>query len=144
MHYQDKIIFDITQRECQSLSRKVIRALTNMTKEMQSGDDSPLKNVWDEVCVQVQGEESVMWDAYLETIQQIIQTKLADLDRATKQAIWLQTNEGSEWSMDNEDNDTVYYCEEDIEFYIMHEFVLSAAADWTNRRIERYLMREYD
>jgi len=55
-----------------------------MSDGMQSGDDTPLKNIWDEVCVQVQGEESAMWDTYSETIQSLILGEVAGLDTATK------------------------------------------------------------
>lgn len=146
MNYQDKIISDLAEATCKRLSRKVIRSLTKMTDWMQSGDDTPLKNIWDEVCVQVQGEQSVMWDAYLDTIQSLILGEVVALDVATQQAIWLQTDEGTDWSVDNEDQDgpEVPIVCEDIAKYILDGFVLSAAADWTNKRIEKYLEREVD
>jgi hypothetical protein len=34
--------------------------------------------------------------------------------------------------------------DEDIAQYILNRFVLPAAADWTNRRIKKYLEREHD
>jgi len=56
---------------------------------MQSGDDSLLRNVWDEVCVQVQGQESALWeDAYVPTIRAVITQRLEKERIATKQAIW--------------------------------------------------------
>ena len=33
-------------------------------KDTLSGDDSPLENAWEEICCQVQGEESIFWDTY--------------------------------------------------------------------------------
>lgn len=42
-----------------------------------SGNDSGLKNVWEEVCVQVQGEQSYYWDAYLVTINNFILDELS-------------------------------------------------------------------
>ena len=143
MNYRDKIISDLAEAECKSLSRKIIRSLTKMTDGMQSGDGTFLKNIWDEVCVQVQGEESTMWDIYSETIQSLILGEVAGLDTATKQAIWLQTDEGIDWKFDkenNEDQEVSIVCE-DITKYILDGFVLSAAADWTNKRIEKYLER---
>ncbi len=85
---------------------------------MQSGDDSGLRNVWDEVCVQVQGQESVMWDVYLDTISGIIAGYLSGLDDAVKQAIWLQTNNGMDWEPSEEEKDTPS-SEEDIADYIL-------------------------
>ena len=91
MNCQDKIISDLAYTACENISRTVIRSLTKMTDGMQSGDGTFLKNIWDEVCVQVQAEESVMWDSYVDTIEVLILDKLAGLDATTKQAIWLQT-----------------------------------------------------
>ncbi|MBI2817806.1 MAG: hypothetical protein HYX72_12785 [Acidobacteria bacterium] len=139
MDHRDKIIADIAERECRRVSRKVIVALQKMTEGMQSGDGSILKNVWDEVCVQVQFQQSVMWDAYLETISTFIGGEVEGLDALQKQAIWLQTDNGMEWEAENEGEGTVTFCEDDITEYILHKFVLSAAADWTNKRIEKYL-----
>lgn len=114
-----------------------------MTDGMQSGDGTFLKNIWDEVCVQVQGEESAMFDTYSDIIQFLILGDVVTLDAATKQAIWLQTDEGIDWSFDKEDQEVPMVCE-DIAKYILDGFVLSAAADWTNKRIEKYLEREVD
>lgn len=104
---------------------------------MQSGDDSGLRNVWDEVCVQVQGQESVMWDVYLDTISGIIAGYLSGLDDAVKQAIWLQTNNGMDWEPSEEEKDTPS-SEEDIADYILTDYLLSSAANRTNDRIEKY------
>ncbi|WP_080879233.1 hypothetical protein [Nitrospira sp. ND1] len=146
MNYRDNIIADLARSECETLSRKVIRSLTKMTDGMQSGDDTPLKNIWDEICVQVQGQESVMWDAYLDTIESLILGELVGLDSATKQAIWLQTDDGTDWSVENEDQDgqDVPIVCEDIAKYILDGFVLLAATNWTNKRIEKYLERELE
>ena len=36
------------------------------------------------------------------------------------------------------------FCEDDITCYILHNFVLSAANDWNNKRIEKFFEREFD
>ncbi len=116
-----------------------------MTDGMQSGDETLLKNIWDEICVQVQGEESVMWEDYVDTIQPLILSEVARLDATLKQAIWLQSEESFDWRFDNKDHEGPIVCEDDvIANYILKDFVLSAAADWTNKRIEKYLEREHD
>jgi hypothetical protein len=112
-----------------------------MKEGMQSGDDTPIKNIWDEVCVQIQSELSVMWDAYLETINAIISQEVIKLDSAIKQAIWLQTDGGMDWEFDDERSEEVPYIEDDITDYITHNYLLSKAADWSNSRINKYLNR---
>lgn len=54
MNYKDDIIRHVANEACEEVSAKVVRSLRKMTEGMQSGDDSPLKTVWDEVCVQRQ------------------------------------------------------------------------------------------
>ncbi|SLM44235.1 hypothetical protein NSND_61668 [Nitrospira sp. ND1] len=87
-----------------------------------------------------------MWDAYLDTIESLILGELVGLDSATKQAIWLQTDDGTDWSVENEDQDgqDVPIVCEDIAKYILDGFVLLAATNWTNKRIEKYLERELE
>lgn len=148
MNYRDEIIWNLAEAACKRVSRRVIRSLTKMTDGMWSGDDTPLKNVWDEICVQVQGEESVMWDSHVDYIQSLMLNVLRGIDAATKRAIWLQTDEGIDWSVDSEDQkgdqEQVPFADEDVAEYIVNEFVLSAAADWSNKRIEKYLERGID
>ena len=143
MNYKDKIIRSFTESACKKISGKVVRSLQKMTEGMQSGDDTPLKNVWDEICVQVQYEESGMWEIYLETISAFIEDEVKKLNNATKQAIWLQTEEGIDWEIDNEEGDLSEFYVDDIVRYILHEFVLSEATKWRNKRIEKYLERGY-
>lgn len=72
----------------------------------------------------------------------IIQREVEHLNIATKQAIWLQTEEGIDWENtieEDEEQDEIAYCEDDIIEYILSEYVLSAAEDWTNKRIEKYI-----
>jgi hypothetical protein len=144
MDYRDKIIAEFAERECKRIAQKVIRQLKSMTDGMQSGQDTPLANIWDEICVQVQGEESVMWEAYLDDTLALITIEATALEPMAKTAIWLQTDQGFEWSVGHEDQETSTFCEEDIAQHILDTFVLSAAADWTNKRIRQYLERESD
>ena len=104
---------------------------------MQSGDDTPLKNIWDEVCVQVQGQESVLWeDGYVPTIKSLIIERLENESPETKQAIWLQTDAGTE--LDGDEQGDAPVDDDAIADYILDRYVLSAAADWTNSRLEQY------
>ncbi len=133
---------------------KVIRDLRKITEGMQSGDDSPLKNVWDEICVQMQTEESVMWEVYLDVISSLIKSELKPLSREILQSIWLQTNEGGDWESEIADQisegelkeyDVTVACnEDDIAEYILHEYILHAASDFTNKRIEKFIDEGYD
>ena len=54
------IVWQLAEHVAHGLTRRVIAVLQGMTDHLNSGEDSRLKSVWDEICVQVQGEESVM------------------------------------------------------------------------------------
>ena len=150
MNYKDKIISAFARIGCEKVSGNVIRDLRKMTEGMQSGDDSNLKNIWDEICVQVQDVESAMWDFYVDVMGSLIQREVEHLDVEITSAIWLQTAEGRDWEIDikweieneeSEEPDTTEYNIDDITRYILYDFVLKAAANWTNRRIQKYLER---
>jgi len=154
MSYKDKIISACAKKACEKVSRKVIRELREMTEGLQLGDDSSLKTIWDEVCVQVQDQYSGCWNSYLDTIEGIIRRELERLDGETLCCIWLQTDQGSDWETDIEckiDDGEIKgyeteaeYNMDDITQYILGAFVLSAADDYSNKRIEKYLARPSD
>jgi len=138
MDPSETIVIAIAERECKRLARRVIRHLQSMKERyMQSGDDSPLANVWDEVCVQVQGQESVMWETYVETLEGIVLGFVAELDPEIKQAIWLQTREGTEWEPKDRDHHSIPWSDDEIAQYVLNDYIMKAAANWTNARIEK-------
>ena len=69
-----------------------------------SGDDSELKNTWDEICVQVQGDQSFFWDAYKQCLNNTVAGALLDLEPYELEAVYLQTEEAWEW--EDEDPET--------------------------------------
>lgn len=140
MNYKDAIIWKIADKECNKITRKVILSFQKMIDCLISGDDSGLKNTWDEICVQAQGEKFISWGIYLQEIESRVQCEVEKLDIVIKQAIWLQTREGTEWEYDGEeDYNQLAICESDIVEYIVREFVLSAAARYSNKGIENFI-----
>ena len=75
------------------------------TEQILSGEDSGLKNVWDEICVQVQSEESVFWGTYLETVEGILLGLVEALNRAERLALWAETDEGWDYVYDHRDDE---------------------------------------
>ena len=55
-----RIVRRLAEQVCQRITRRVIRSLRELVDGLQSGDDSGLTNAWEEICVQVQGEQSVI------------------------------------------------------------------------------------
>lgn len=85
---------------------------------MSSGDDSGLQSVWEEVCVQVQDEESFSWDTSLEVIEDILRSQVGDLSSTDRITIWLSIDAGVYWICDCKDrsigNDTPPAFDDDI------------------------------
>ena len=122
------------------LARQAITRLRGMKDSLLAGEDSGLESAWDEICVQVQGEESYVWDAYTDIISSLLAQQLRQLPKYQQEAIWLQSEEGEDWSQSGEDErepDPVI--EDESVGYLLTEHVLAAASSWTNARIRRFL-----
>jgi len=61
------VVRELAEQICRRLTRRMIATLQKMNNGLLSGDDSGLKNAWDEICAQLQFEESFSWDVYDET-----------------------------------------------------------------------------
>lgn len=123
-----------------------LERMTGSGGEMLSGD-SGLKTVWEEICVQVQGEESFFWNTYVETMEGVLGGYVELLDRDSQLALWTDTNEGWDYVYDHRDEnagvDDVPLSTQDIVAKLI-EVLLSEAADFENRRIEKHLARHED
>jgi len=126
-------------RVSSTIARKTVRALRKLTNPLALGDDTGLKNTWEEVCVQIQYEQSALWDAYEDTIDAIILAHVEELEQYEMIAVWLQTTEGIDWQVDCEEQDSPpFSCSEIVEYVRgMHLFEL--AGRYINRRIRDYL-----
>jgi hypothetical protein len=135
------IVSAVAQAAAQRITRKAIRTLQGI-KEKLSGDDSELKTTWDEICVQVQGEESIFWDSYDETARSIVTGCVSELPKHEREAIWLQTDAGIDWDCEKpEDRETYPVVHQDVVEYLVCKYIYAAAADWSNARIETYKAR---
>ena len=138
---ESAIVNAVSHEAAQRLTRKVIADLQAM-KDTLSGDDSGLKTTWDEICVQVQEQESIFWDIHDEIVRNMIGGCVAELAKYEREAIWIQTDAGVDWSLEEpEDREAYPVVDADIIDYLIHKYVYSEAADWSNARIEAYLAR---
>ena len=133
------------------ITAQVIADLTSYTITL-SGDDSKLENVWEEICVQVQGEESFHWESYQETIRTSVLGRLEELDHHDLTSLWLQTDNGWKWhwNIENEETETPLpqkltnaicapYDFDDIATHLVSEYILNVAQNYTNENINAYL-----
>lgn len=117
-----------------------IRDLQRIKDCLLSGDDSPLRSIWEEICVQQQGALSFFWCAYQETITACVEGRIEGLQPYELDALWLLTRQGEDWDCEREPYPVF---QGDVVDYIQDE-ILSRANDWSNERIRRYLERSYE
>lgn len=73
---------------CQHIVDTIITQLENLHKGS-SPEDFKLKNLWEEICFQVQCEESIEWDLYQDTICDCIEFKLYELTKDELLTAWI-------------------------------------------------------
>ncbi|MCM2971793.1 hypothetical protein [Larsenimonas suaedae] len=141
---ESKIIRDLADDLRGHLVRKAIRALQVMpVNGLLSGDDSGLANVWDEICVQLQIEQSLYWSAYEQVIYAFVVAYVDELQLHELEAIWLITEQGEDWDCELEkEREPDPVLKDDVVEYVVG-CVYQAALDWTNERIRRFLDLQY-
>ena len=124
------------------VARRPVRALIKMRDCLTSGDDSGLVSVWEEICVQVQFEESFHWWAYDYAVYDIVRWEVKRLPPSVLRPLWLDTIPGQDWLIEEEGEhpDSAPYCIDHVAEHITN-IVYNMAADWSNRRIRAYFKR---
>lgn len=130
------------QKIAEELTNEIISDLEQM-KDTLLGDDSGLETTWDEVCVQIQGEASIFWDAYEHTVRAVIGQHIAKLGKFSLAAIWFQTEAGVSWSGEHVGRyEACTLSRKDVVDYLAAQYVFPAAARWSNPRIVLYLEQQ--
>ena len=138
---ESDIVRQLAERVCSRVTRRVIRSLQRNTDDRLSGDDSDLKNVWEEVCVQVQGEESADWSAYESTIDGLVELEVEALVSFEREAVWLQTEHAFDWNQERSaEPGPIPVLANDITRYIV-DLITAQAMEWSNPRIRQYIER---
>lgn len=142
MNVRTRIVKNVGVSACERVSRKIRLSLQRMKEGVQSSEDSGLKNVWEEICVQIQEGQSPLWKVYDQTVQQLVAEEIKRLQQFEREAIWLQMDSGSDWTVDyGEDADNVPVIEEDVIRYVMDHFLYRDADNWSNKRVRAYMDR---
>jgi hypothetical protein len=139
---ESSIVRQLAEHVARRLTLRAIEDLQSMMEVLGSGDDSGLESVWEEICVQVQYEQSVMWEAYVETMEGLLFGLVEELPSHEQEALWLVTDTGEEWDCEDEDLREAYpVLHEDTVRYLLNEHLLPEAGRWSNQRISTYLER---
>jgi hypothetical protein len=138
---ESSIVRALANKTARSITRKVIAHFQQIHDKL-SGDDSELKTSWDEICVQIQHEESIFWDIYDETVRSIVAAYVTELPSYEREAIWLQTDAGIDWYFeDPQDREANPVFEDDIIDYLVRNYIYSEAEQWSNVRIRAFIDR---
>ena len=128
---QTEVCRAVADRAQQRLVASVRRHFQAMTEPLLSNDPE-LKNVWNEICVQVQGEHSVYWNGYVDEVERIVESYVSELSGHELTAIWLQTDSG----FDAEEGQGPIV--DDVVVHVQRA-VMDEAAGWLNGVIRRHL-----
>jgi hypothetical protein len=138
---ETNIVRALANAAAKRIARRVISGLCRM-KYTLSADDSGLKTTWDEICAQVQYEESLDWDTYDYTVRSLVEGYVVELPHYEREALWLQTDPGEEWDIErSEERDPYPVIDDDIIDFLVHKYVYTEAGRWSNARIRAFIER---
>lgn len=145
MRIEEQIVAAFANKISEQIVTGVVRSLKKMNSdhEMLSGN-SGLKNVWEEICVQVQGEESFNWSAYIDVMERMLYSSLERLLPHEQIALWALTEEGWDYIYDYHADDvdlSEVPVSQDENLHKLRGELLSKAADYENARISKFLER---
>ena len=147
-----KIADHAAQVICDSAKASLIRNDATL-----SGDDSELRNTWEEICVQVRGERTFFWDAYECAMRDAVLSALVLFDRSVIENLWLHTDEG--WDLRHDLGDDLESGASERSTYLLPEIpvdedaiaqdiitnhLIPIADAYSNPRIEAYLYPDSD
>ncbi len=134
-----QLLLALSSYHVRQISFAIINQLKALNGEdfLLSGDDSGLENIWEEICVQAQGERSFHWDAYEEVISNFI---VGELERQPPAIQILLSYVGSidsefEYGKD-EDPYGIFY---DPAIKEIMDHIMMEAGYYENENVSRYL-----
>lgn len=121
--------------------------LKRMREPLLSGDDTCLTSVWEEICVQVQGEESHFWGAYAQIMRDQVLARLQEVSRPELEMLWLRTESGWDWLWDvvnaekGEAPPHPGIDEDAVAQWIVQDFIKPLAEEYESNSVSRFLRR---
>lgn len=131
-----KILSELNKYYIDLISDRVIADLHKLRDKafLLSGDDSGLRSVWEEICAHVQGEESMYWDAYENTIENHVSSELRQQPIPIINLMLYVAEPHRDYNKGVD--------EEVIKAVL--EQVLFKAEEFTNQNIERYINNDFE
>ena len=151
LHEGERALGQLVDEFADAARARICRGVVSGLRRFQlslAGENSILRTAWDDICVQMQTEQSFHWEtAYIPTIEQFISDEIKKLSQSEKRAIWLQSEEGTNWLIDLDfptDGESGYdgvgipYDDENVIAMVL-ESVLAEAGRYENSRIRAYI-----
>jgi len=131
-----KLLLNLNHFHLEAIAEKVIVELIALNDKdfLLAGDDSRLENVWEEICVQRQVEESVHWDAYENTIENFVTDELDNQPESIKTLI---SYIGGLGNTDYSDEEDQIFIEDGV--CAIKERILEKAESYSNDNIYAYI-----
>lgn len=123
------------------LLEKIVDDLQKQFEDMPSelSGEGILSNVWEEICVQEQVEESIFYDAYVTTILGLIEATVEELNPIEVSTLCLLSDDSD--FMDEVENQDNLIQNNQICVDIIYKYFINRATDYENENIERYKWR---
>jgi len=134
------ILYNLKEYHAQKIGVKVIRILKQLKGDsLLESSDHGLKNTWEEICVQIQDEESVFWNAYDETVEQTINFVFKKVDNEILKFLSIMSDD--EFNVTEKDNFKYedYAFNTDSAGDVVKKEVYNRARVFSNNNIKRYL-----
>lgn len=131
----------IKKHHSKIIVEKTIKDLKKQRDTLMSGDDSKLKNFWEEYAVQLQDEESFYFDNYVDTVRNLIETKISEQPEVIQNLIDFSENEN--FDEDNEFENHQFSYDREFSINTILEDLDSAAINFENKRVRKYIERNY-
>jgi len=121
------------------------KAFLENQKDLTRGDDACLENNWEEYCMQVQYEQSIAGDAYIDHIESLFLRYYEELPKEEQFTLWIESEEGQDWYWQDENinDDEFIYGKAPVYFgecinHIMDE-LNAIAIDFESENITNYI-----
>ena len=142
MKSEHDILSKFANEIAERITRKCVVEFQKMKDTFSTGDsDSGLANAWDEICVQIQEQESLYWEDYDEMVRLFVASHVEELKLHEKLALWFQTEKSLDRQYEYVEKKGTYFSVDDVYIvqYVIQEYLYSKAAHWSNKRIRAFL-----
>lgn len=135
---------ELVRELCKKIAREIMEELQEETEVRMDPDNPKLHSLWDEIVVQNVFQHGIGWDLTEEHVKALILDKVRSLRMDEQTLIWLQTNSGTDWELeDEEERGKPVFDDDEIAYYVLHEYVYRLADEHatSDERLSRYIDR---